>query len=94
MAYLGPHGQGRPQLKTNFMLTPEQKQAAENAAHGKAIQVRYLDVQPGFLHHKPQPLFNVVAGDYAVGSTITLKTAFRLGLRVEVVEWGGMVKSE
>jgi hypothetical protein len=68
------------------MITAEDKVAADNAAEGKAIKVRYLDVQPGFAHIKPTPLFNVVEGDYCIGSTITLKTAFRLGLRVEVVE--------
>lgn len=68
------------------MLTIEDRTAADNAAQGKAIKVRFLDVQPGFQHIKPTPLFNVVEGDYCVGSTITLKTAFRLGLRVEVVE--------
>jgi hypothetical protein len=45
-----------------------------------------LGIQPGFQHIPPAILWNVVSGDYAVGSTITLKTAFRLGLRVEVVE--------
>ena len=68
------------------MITAESQLAARNAADGKTIKVRYLDIQPGFAHLKPTPLFNVVEGDYAVGSTITLKTAFRLGLKVEVIE--------
>lgn len=68
------------------MLTAEQQLAAKNTLEDKSIKVRYLDVQPGVAHIKATPLFNVVEGDYAVGSTITLRTAFRLGLRVEVVE--------
>lgn len=68
------------------MLTPSQIQAAENAAEQKHVVLRYAGTQPGFAHLLPTPLFNVVAGDYTIGSTITLATAFRLGLRVEVVE--------
>jgi hypothetical protein len=68
------------------MLTAEQQLAARNAANDRKIVVRYLGVQPGVAHIKPTPLWNVVEGDYAVGSTITLQTAWRLGLRVEVVE--------
>lgn len=52
----------------------------------KRVQLRYVGIQPGHAHIKPQPLFNVVSGDYIHGSTITLKTAFRNGLIVEIVE--------
>jgi hypothetical protein len=68
------------------VITSEAQLAARNAADGKRIIVRYIGVQAGLNHIPPQALFNVVEGDYAVGSTITLKTAFRLGLRVEVIE--------
>jgi hypothetical protein len=68
------------------MITKEAQLAARNAADGKAIKVKLLGIQPGVSHIPPAILWNVVEGDYAVGSTITLKTAFRLGLRVEVVE--------
>lgn len=87
------NGNGPPRANTrratqnqNTMITTEQKQAADNAAQSKHVVLRYAGVQPGFQHIQPTPLFNVVEGDYCVGSTITLKTAFRLGLRVEVVE--------
>lgn len=68
------------------MITHEQQLAARNAAEGKLVVVRYHDIQPGFAHLKPQPMFNVISGDYAVGSTVCLQTLLRLGLRVEVVE--------
>lgn len=68
------------------MITTEQIKAADNAASGTVIQLRYIGVQAGFAHLLPQPLFNVVAGDYMLGSTITLKTALATGSRVEVVE--------
>ena len=50
------------------------------------VRLRYIGVQHGPAHYKPVPLFNVVEGDYTPGSTITLKTAFAQGLRVEVVD--------
>lgn len=64
------------------MLTSEQQLAARNAADGMMPLA-----QDSANYGIPQrPLFNVVAGDYAMGSTISLETCFRLGLRVEVVE--------
>lgn len=50
------------------------------------VKLRFIGVQTVPSHMKPMPLFNVVEGDYTKGSTITLKTAFRQGLRVEVVD--------
>lgn len=68
------------------MITAEQQLAARNAAEGLSVTLRFAFIQPGFGELKDIPMFNVVAGDYAVGSTISLQTCFRLGLKVEVVE--------
>jgi len=68
------------------MITAEQQLAARNATEGKWAKVRYLGLQPGVQHIKPLPLWNVVEGDYAVGSTVSLKTLLNLGLRIEVIE--------
>ncbi len=67
------------------MITSEQQLAARNAAEEKSVKVRYVGVQSGFAHIPPTPLFNVEEGDYARGSTVTLKTLLNLGLKVEVV---------
>ncbi len=68
------------------MITPSEQLAVRNATEGKRVKVRYVGVQAGLLHIPPMPLWNVVEGDYTTGSTVTLKTLFRLGLAVEVVE--------
>lgn len=73
------------------MLTAEQQLAARNATDDKWVQLKYHSSFPmaqdaARMGINPKPLFNVVAGDYATGSTISLETCFRLGLRVEIVE--------
>lgn len=68
------------------MRTSEQILAAQNVIEEKKVVLRFAYVQEGFGHLKPVPMFNVLEGDYAANSTITLETCFRLGLRVEVVE--------
>lgn len=75
-----------PFRKWSQLITAEQKLAARNATEQRRVLVRYVGVQPGFAHIKPMPLFNVVEGDYARGSTVTLGTLHRLGLTVEVIE--------
>ena len=69
------------------MLTAEQQLAAKNASEGKTVQLRFAHVWPTDQKGiTPRVFFHVVDGDYARGSTITLETCFRLGLRVEVIE--------
>jgi len=68
------------------MITPSEQLAARNAAEDRGVKVRYIGVQPGFAHIPPIAMFNIVEGDYAQGSTVTLKTLFNLGLRVEVIQ--------
>lgn len=73
------------------MITSEQQLAARNATDGKWVKLKLhctfpMATDAARMGINPKPLFNVVDGDYATGSTISLETCFRLGLRVEVVE--------
>lgn len=65
------------------MITSEQKLAAHNAAMKRKVILKFIGVQTGIGDIPSRPLFNVVGGDYCIGSTITLETAERLGLEVE-----------
>jgi len=69
------------------MITKEAQLAARNAADGLSVTLRFAHVWPTDQKGvTPRAFFHVVDGDYARGSTITLETCFRLGLRVEVIE--------
>lgn len=49
------------------------------------VLLRERGYQEGFGRIPGRMLFNVVAGDYASGSTVTIQSMLDLGLRVEVV---------
>lgn len=49
------------------------------------VLVRELGYQVGFGRIPGRMMFNVVAGDYQAGSTVTIQSMLDLGFRVEVV---------
>lgn len=49
------------------------------------VLLRELGYFEGFGHIPGRMMFNVVAGDYTRGSTVTIQSMLDLGLRVEVV---------
>lgn len=58
----------------------------EAANAGKPfVLLRELGFQIGFGRIPGRMMFNVVAGDYQAGSTVTIQSMLDLGLRVEVV---------
>ena len=70
------------------MLTPSDKLLAEHEAksHGKDwLLLRFIGWQPGFGSMPGRALWNVVAGAYTIGSTVTIETMLSAGYRVEVV---------
>ena len=70
------------------MLTQTDKLLAEHeAAHAQEpwVLVRFQGWQQGFGSMPGRALFNVVAGPYTVGSTVTIETMLAAGYRVEVV---------
>lgn len=54
-------------------------------AHKNWVLLKERGFQPGFGRIQGRMLFNVVAGDYTAGSTVTIQSMLDLGLRVEVV---------
>lgn len=71
------------------MISTTDRQLAEHEAAnaGKPwVLLRKVGFQSGFGNLPGRMLFNVVGGQYAEGSTVTLETMLRQGFRIEVVE--------
>lgn len=70
------------------MLSTADKFAAEHEAENADkpwVLVRKCGYQPGFAGGPGMMLYNVVAGEYALHSTIAIETLLKQGYRVEVV---------
>lgn len=70
------------------MITASDSTLAEHeaAAAGQPwVMVRKCGYQPGFAGGPGMMLYNVVGGEYARHTTITLETLLKQGYRVEVV---------
>lgn len=76
-----------PKTQTTMISQTEITMADHEAANSFKpwVLLKEHDFQPGFGRIKGRMLFNVVAGDYTAGSTVTIQSMLDLGLRVEVV---------
>jgi hypothetical protein len=70
-------------MTTPSDLTLTHHEAAH--AHEPWVLVRFCGYQQGFGSMPGRALWNVVAGPYTVGSTVTIETMLAAGYRVEVI---------
>ena len=69
---------------TQTDLTLANHEAAH--AHEPWVLVRFCGYQQGFGTYPGRALFNIVAGPYTVGSTVTIESMIKAGYRCEVIE--------
>lgn len=76
-----------PNTKQQMITQTEITMADHEAANSFKpwVLLKERGFQPGFGRIPGRMLFNVVAGDYTAGSTVTIQSMLDLGLRVEVV---------
>lgn len=70
------------------MITESDKLMADHEIQsiGKDwLLLKFHAWQPGFGSMPGRALFNVVAGAYTIGSTVTLETILAAGYRIEIV---------
>ena len=71
------------------MTTPSDLTLASHEAahaHEPWVLVRFQGWQQGFGAMPGRALFNIVAGPYTVGSTVTIESMIKAGYRCEVIE--------
>lgn len=71
------------------MIAEQDKRLAEHESANASkpwVLVRKRGYQPGCGSISGRMLFNVVAGDYGAGSTVTIESLLHQGYRVEVVD--------
>jgi hypothetical protein len=70
------------------MIATHEITLAEHEAkqHGKPwLVLKAIGVQPGFGSIPSRTLYNIIAGEYCIGSTVTIESMLAKGYRVEVV---------
>ena len=78
-------GARRASILTMETLSDKKWAEHESQSTGRDwLLLRFVGWQPGFGSMPGRALFNVVAGNYTVGSTVTLETMISAGYRVEV----------